>query len=44
MRLMDGRIWIESQLGEGSIFHILLSLCVPVTSGVSSTGAMSTED
>ena len=41
MRLMDGRIWVESTVGAGSIFHVVLPLSTQPNGSVdaASTGA-----
>jgi len=45
MRLMGGRIWLESKLGEGSIFHVVLPLpAQPKGSVVSASTANADDD
>ncbi len=33
VEMMGGRVWVESHLGEGSVFHFTLKLAPPETSG-----------
>jgi two-component system, sensor histidine kinase and response regulator len=43
MRLMEGRIWLESTLAKGSVFNIALPLLGQLNSGASSASTMRTD-
>jgi len=44
MRLMGGRIWLESRLGEGSIFHVVLPLPAQPKGSMGSAGTANADD
>jgi signal transduction histidine kinase len=44
MRLMDGRIWVESTLGAGSIFHVVLPLPTQPKGSVGAASTASVDD
>ena len=41
VELMDGRIWVESEVGQGSAFHFSLTLELPTPPQASETGSPS---
>jgi signal transduction histidine kinase len=43
MRVMEGRIWLESTLAKGSVFNIALPLLGQLNSGASSASTMRTD-